>query len=90
MKKEIFSGQPNLITVIAQAMWNKTEGVWEVHLTSQKNFKQLSTGQYCLNQRTATIKVKDCDEFVVADALLHLNGINVQKLYQTTTNPIVE
>lgn len=90
MKKEIFGGQPNLITVIAQAMWNETEGVWEVHLTSQENFKELSTGQYCLNQRTATIKVEDCDEFIVADALLHLNGINVQKLYQTTTNPIVE
>lgn len=90
MKKEIFGGQPNLITVIAQAMWNEDEGVWEVHLTSQENFKEASTGQYCLNQRTATIKVEDCDEFVVADALLHLNGISVQKLYQTAINPIVE
>lgn len=90
MKKEMFGGQPNLITVIAQAMWNEDEGVWEVHLTSQENFKESSTGQYCLNQRTATIKVEDCDEFVVADALLHLNGISVQKLYQTAINPIVE
>ena len=90
MKKKIFGGQPNLITVIAQAMWDEATGAWEVHLTSQENFKESLTGRYCLNQRTATIKVEDCDEFVVADALLHLNGINVQKLYQTAINPIVE
>ena len=90
MKKKIFGGQPNLITVIAQAMWDEATGAWEVHLTSQENFKESLTGRYCLNQRTAIIKVEDCDEFVVADALLHLNGINVQKLYQTAINPIVE
>ena len=90
MKKKILGGQPNLITVIAQAMWDEATGAWEVHLTSQENFKESLTGRYCLNQRTATIKVEDCDEFVVADALLHLNGINVQKLYQTAINPIVE
>lgn len=90
MKKKILGGQPNLITVIAQAMWDEATGAWEVNLTSQENFKESLTGRYCLNQRTATIKVEDCDEFVVADALLHLNGINVQKLYQTAINPIVE
>ena len=90
MKKKIFGGQPNLITVIAQAMWDEATGAWEVHLTSQENFKESLTGRFCLNQRSETIKVEDCDEFVVADALLHLNGINVQKLYQTAINPIVE
>lgn len=90
MKSEIWGGQPTLMTVIAQAMWDEVEGVWKVNITSQENFKNSFTDQYLLNQRSATIKVEDCDEFVIADALLHLNGIDVQGLYQTVTNPIVE
>lgn len=89
MTKNTNSNQPITMTVFAQAIWNDSEGNWEVSLTSNRTGILFPSGKYGFVQEQATIKVNDCDEYVIADALLHLNGINIQKLYNSTDNPIV-
>lgn len=89
MKKFSMGEQPITMTVFAQAVWNHTEGCWEVSLVSNETNVIQPSGRYSFMQSSHTIKVADCDEFVIADALLHANGINVQSLYNSTENPIV-
>lgn len=91
MVKEFAMGeQPITMTVFAQAVWNPTEGCWEVSLTSSETNVVYPSEKYSFMQSHHTIKVIDCDELVIADALLHANGINVQSLFNSTDNPIVE
>ena len=90
MKDFSIGEQPITMTVFAQAVWNPTEGCWEVSLTSSETDIVQPSGQYSFMQTSHNIKVADCDEFVIADALLHANGINVQTLYNATENPIVK
>lgn len=90
MIKEFSMGeQPITMTVFAQAVWNPTEVCWEVSLISNETNVVHPSGKYGFMQSHHAIKVADCDEFVIADALLHANGINVQSLYQSVDNPIV-
>jgi hypothetical protein len=90
MKHFSMGEQPTTMTVFAQAVWNPIEGYWEVSLISSETNTTQPSGRYSFMQTSHTIKVADCDEFVIADALLHANGINVQTLYNATENPIVK
>jgi hypothetical protein len=90
MFKDIEVGsQPNTMTVIAQAVWNPL-GYWEVTVTQTETSTVLPKKEFSLSQRTQQVKVRDCDEFVIADALLHANGIDIKNLYEIAENPILE
>ena len=87
-KEYELSDKPLTMTVFAQATWNTEKGCWEVEIV------QTETGHYGIHrdfsmlQSTHHVEIEDCDEFVIANALLHANGIEVQLLYQTGYNPI--
>jgi hypothetical protein len=90
MFKEMeMGGQPHVMTVMAQAVWNPL-GYWEVTITQSESGTVFPKKEYSFWQNTQEIKVRDCDEFVFADALLHANGIKVKDLYEVAENPILE
>ena len=88
-KQYKMGAQPDTMTVIAQATWNEDKGLWEVHIVQSNTRRSGFNKDFSMSQTTHHVEVEDCDEFVIADALLHVNGISVQKLYQTSINPIV-
>lgn len=90
MKNFPMGEQPTTMTVFAQAVWNHVEGYWEVSLVSSETNVVQPSGRYSFMQSSHTVKVADCDELVIADALLHVNGINVKSLHNAPENPIVE
>ena len=89
MKKFELGEQPHTMTVYAQAIWNKNKGVWEVDIVSNETCFVGFGEKYSFCQSTNHVEVEDCDEFVIADALLHTNGIDVQALYSAKENPIL-
>lgn len=79
---------PNTYSIMlasAQAIWNPTDGCWDVVVTQSDCIE----GQLEFSQRVNKVKVRDCDEYVIADALLDANGISVKSLYDSIDNPIV-
>ena len=82
--------QPYTMTVFAQAVWNAEEGYWEVDIVQNETNHCCIIEKYSMCQTVHHVAVEDCDEFIIADALLHANGIMVQELYQCHDNPIVK
>ena len=82
--------QPHTMTVFAQATWNAEKGCWEVDIVQSETNHCGIIEKFSMGQTTHHVEVEDCDEFVIADALLHANGIMVQELYQCHDNPIVK
>ena len=81
---------PRVMTVTAQAVWNEEKGLWEVAILHNETRYSCFGEKYDFVQTTHYIEVKDCDEFVISDALLAANGIDVQTLYNDYENPIVK
>lgn len=75
MKTFELGEQPHVMTVMAQAVWNKEEGCWEVNIIQSETNHTYPSGKYTFTQRTDKVKVQDCDEAVIADALLYANGM---------------
>lgn len=75
----------SIMLVSARATWNPTDGCWDVVITQSDCIE----GQLVFSQRVNKVKVRDCDEFVIADALLHANGVGVKALYNSEDDPIV-
>lgn len=83
-------GQPNTITVMAQAIWNEDRGCWEIDIVQSATTHSFMGEKYTFTQKVAHVDVEDVDELAIADALLHSNGIDVKKLYQIPYNPILK
>lgn len=81
---------PCTITVTAQAVWNPEKGIWEVDILQNETRYSALGDHYDFVQSVHHVEVEDCDEYVIADALLEANGINVQSLYNSPDNPIVK
>lgn len=77
----------NKIEVKATAIFNEEKGCWEVSVEQTDNFINLN-GEQCTLTRNNNVNVLCCDELVVANAILHANGIIVKDLYDGE-NPIV-
>ena len=91
MFKNYKSGeQPFTITVFAQATWNDDKGGWEVNIVQNETNNRCIDGKFYMSQTTHCVEVADCDEFVIADALLHANGINVKEIFHSTYDPILK
>lgn len=82
--------QPHTMTVFAQATWSAEKGYWEVEIVQSETNHCGFSEKFSMCQSVHHVEVEDCDEFVIADALLHVNGIMVQELYQAHDNPIVK
>lgn len=90
MFKNYESGkQPYTMTVFAQATWNDDKKCWEVNIVQNETNHRYVDKKFYMSQTTHYVEVVDCDEFVIADALLHANGINVKELYQSNYYPIL-
>lgn len=77
---------PSIMLVSAQAIWNPVDECWDVVISQNDCFE----GQLEFSQRVNKVKVRDCDEFVIADALLHANGYDVKTLHNSEDDPIVK
>ena len=75
------------IEVKAKAIFNEETQCWEVSIEQVDNFENL-IGEFCTTTINENVKVLCCDEFVVANAILHANGINLENLYNGH-NPII-
>ena len=76
---------PSVIFVSTQAIWNPADECWDVVITQNECFR----GNFEFSHRVDQVKVRDCDECVIADALLYANGIGVKALYNSKDDPIV-
>ena len=91
MFKNYESGkQPDTMTVFAQATWNDDKKCWEVDIVQNETSHRCIDEKFYMSQTTHHVEVFDCDEFVIADALLHANGINVKAIYQSVCDPILK
>lgn len=90
MKAFEIGSQPITMSVTAQAVWSEEKKRWEVDIIQSETNVCYPSERYTFTQSVHHVEVEDCDEFVIADALLHVNGIDVQSLYQASENPIVE
>lgn len=75
------------IEIKAKATFNVNKMCWEVDVEQIDNFENLN-GDPCTFTTTKKVDVMCCDEFVVANAILHANGIDVSVLYDEH-DPIV-
>lgn len=75
------------IEVKAKAIFNEEKVCWEVSVEQIDNFENLN-GEPCTMTTNHNVDVLCCDEFVVANAILHANGIDLESLYDGH-NPIV-
>lgn len=82
--------QPSMMSVNAQAIWNEKRGYWEVTVISITCEKIYPNEEYSVSQSVDTVFVEDCDEAVIADALLHLNGINVEAMVGALEGSIIK
>lgn len=80
--------RPEIMSALVQAIWNEEKGYWTVRI-KQNEIRTFCSGDYKLIEMSDEVKVSACDEFVLASALLHTNGINVKELFEGE-NPIVE
>lgn len=69
-----------IIEVKAKAIFNESKMCWEVDVEQIDNFENVN-GDPCTCTTTKKVDVMCCDEFVVANAILHVNGIVVSDLY---------
>ena len=76
------------IEVKAKAIFNEEKVCWEVLVEQTDIFENLK-GDWCTTTTTENVNVLCCDEFVVANAILHTNGIDLESLYDGH-NPIVK
>ena len=89
-KRHELGGQPHTMTVFAQATWNEEKGCWEVDIVQNETNHCGLVEKYTMFQTVHHVEVEDCDEFVIADALLHANGLSVKALFQSDTDPIIK
>ena len=82
--------QTPIQTLFAQAVWNQEEGCWNVLLNLTESGECSLDGVYTTSTRMGVVKVSDCDEFAIADALLDFNGIDLKKLYNSNQDFILE
>lgn len=75
MKTFELGEQPTVMTAIAQAVWNQERGYWEVSIVQSETGHTYPDKTYTFTQRTDKVKVRDCDEAVIAHALLYANGV---------------
>lgn len=75
-KKIEIGEQPDMMNINAQAIWNDNKECWEVNIIST-NARTTVDGQYTVYQNTYSANVNICDEYVIATALLDMNGIDV-------------
>lgn len=80
--------QPDIMTVFAQAVWSDEKRGWIVDIIQTSSHKTTAE-RYVTQQHKDSVFVEDCDELVIADALLFANGIEVQELDYTNRNDIV-
>ena len=78
------------IFATVQAIYNEEKECWEVSIAQHETYKNIYSDCLCFMQRTGDVKVDDCDDYVIADAFLHMNGTDVQKIFNAHINPIVE
>lgn len=89
MKTFEFS-QPTMMSVNAQAIWNEEKGYWEVTVVQTDCGIAYPEEKYCVSQSVETVCVNDCDEAVIADALLHLNGLDVETIFELPKGSIIK
>lgn len=82
--------QPIMMNVNAQAIWNSDKGCWEVSIVSTESNTCHYAGneKYTTCQNTYQAEVEICDEFVLACALLDMNGVNVKEALNMEYDPI--
>ena len=72
------------MTATATAIWNDEKGYWEVEIFQTYDDGEVSDERYDI------VKVCDCDEAVIPEAILSANGILVNGLFADNHFPIVE
>lgn len=80
--------QPSMMTVFAQAVWDKEKGGWVVDLIQTESVITRDQ-QYTIRQNKDSVFVQDCDELVIADALLFSSGVEVHDLDYTERDDVV-
>ena len=72
---EISHGQPTIMNVMAQAIWNETKQAWEVSVVFNENRHNLND-EYICHQSSNKYLVDDCcDEYVLPGAIEYHLGI---------------
>lgn len=72
---EISHGQPTIMNVMAQAIWNETKQAWEVSVVFNENRHNLNN-EYICHQSSNKYLVDDCcDEYVLPGAIEYHLGI---------------
>lgn len=72
---EISHGQPTVMNVMAQAVWNDEKQAWEVSVVFNENRHTLQ-GDYICHQSSNKYLVDDCcDEYVLSTAIEYHLGI---------------
>ena len=72
------------MTATATAIWNDKEGYWDVDISQTYENDEINIDSH------NTVKVCDCDEVVIAEALMEANGIVVNGLFADNHFPIVK
>jgi hypothetical protein len=80
--------QPDIMTVFAQAVWSDEKKGWIVDIIQTSSYNT-SAEHYITRQQKDSVFVEDCDELVIADALLFANGIEVQELDYTDRDDVI-
>lgn len=70
MKKE------TTMKIEALAKWNDTKGVWEVFITEYETKENL-LGNFIETKREYSCEMGVCDELVIPQALLQMNGLKL-------------
>lgn len=66
---------PEMKTAFAQAIWDKEKGRWKVSLVLNEIARLAATNEQVFVQDAHEFEIEDCDEWVIADAILEANGI---------------
>lgn len=88
--KEFNYSQPTMITVMAQAIWDAERKLWVVDITQTDNGIIYPEEKYAVMQSNATVLVEDCDECVIADALYHMNGVDIESALQMPAGSLIK
>ena len=70
--------------VKAEAIWNDEKGYWDVDISQTYENDEVTI------DRNNTVKVRDCNEMVIPEALMEANGIVVNGLFADDHFPIVK
>ena len=68
--------KPAVMTLSAQAVWNETEGKWDVSMKQTIIAPNLADETMCAIVED-TQKIEECDEWVFVKALARMNGLDV-------------